>query len=76
LTELGSALSNSPLSYLNFIESFVDVTRFLLFEHPDTLRLGGTDFPHLVCSFWLGKRYILRLKQSFHVDSAAKASWC
>jgi hypothetical protein len=34
----------------------------LLFDHPDNLRFGETAFPHLVCSFRLGRLYI-RLRE-------------
>ena len=30
----------------------------LLFDHPDNLRFGETAFPHVVCSFRLGRLYI------------------
>jgi hypothetical protein len=31
----------------------------LLFDHPDDLRLGETALPHVVCSFRLGRLYIM-----------------
>ena len=34
----------------------------LLFDHPDNLRFGETTFPHVVCSFRLGRLYI-RLRE-------------
>ena len=37
-------------------------TSLLLFDHPDNLRFGETAFPHLVCSFRLGRLYI-RLRE-------------
>jgi hypothetical protein len=30
----------------------------LFLDHPDNLRLGETAFPHLVCSFRVGRLYI------------------